>query len=218
MEGQEPGLTPADRTTSEKRTSGKARAASGTRFLLKQFSLERSRRKWGRCQSTGTQDRSDRQGEDAEGLPGSKSVARVEEGARNRGGPGHSCRTNYAGQAGKVAQRQGVRPEGAQGVGSAHSNQWQGASPDAGEGADVLAKLTQATRAVRFPSLWDASDYATTIFSHHRALADRQRPAHAGAGPSSRSRPDRCGYAARTAHVVGTPLTTGVRFGRPENT
>ena len=42
VEGQEPGLTPADRTTSEKRTSGKARAASGTRLPLKRLSLERS--------------------------------------------------------------------------------------------------------------------------------------------------------------------------------
>ena len=43
------------RTTVEKRTPGKARAASGTRILLKQFSLESSRRKRGRCQLTGTQ-------------------------------------------------------------------------------------------------------------------------------------------------------------------
>ena len=35
--------------------TGKARAASGTRILLKQFSLESSRRKRGRCQLAGTQ-------------------------------------------------------------------------------------------------------------------------------------------------------------------
>ena len=193
VEGQEPGLTPADRTTSEKRASGKARAASGTRLPLKRLSLERSRRKWGRCQSTGTQDRSDRQGEDAEGLPGSKSVARVEEGARNRGGPGHSCRTNYAGQADKVVQRQGVRPEGAQGVGSAHSSQWQGASPDAGEGADVLAKLTQATRAVRL------TEHHGPTFLWAKRACQHEEP-----GAANRARRDLCGG----RRATGVPTAT----------
>jgi hypothetical protein len=82
------------------------------------------------------------------GLPGSKSVARAEADARNRGGPESPCRTNCEGQAGRVAQRQEVPPE-SPGVGSAHSIQPQGISPEAGEGADVLAKHTQATRAVR---------------------------------------------------------------------
>ena len=87
-------------------------------------------------------------GEGVEGLPGSESVARAEGGARNRGGPESPCRTNCEGQAGRVAQRQEV-PPGTPGVGSVHSIQRQGASPEAGEGADVLAKPTQATRAVR---------------------------------------------------------------------
>ena len=87
-------------------------------------------------------------GEGVDGLPGSKSVARVEADARNRGGPESPCRTNYEGQAGRAAQRQEA-PSGTPGVGSAHSIQWQGASPETGEGADVLAKHTQATRAVR---------------------------------------------------------------------
>jgi hypothetical protein len=75
-------------------------------------------------------------------------VARAEADARNRGGPESPCRTNYEGQAGRAAQRQEVPPE-SPGVGSVHSIQRQGASPEAGEGADVLAKHTQATRAVR---------------------------------------------------------------------
>ncbi len=87
-------------------------------------------------------------GEGVEGLPGSESVARAEGGARNRGGPESPCRTNCEGQAGRAAQRQAV-PPGTPGVGSVHSIQRQGASPEAGEGADVLAKPTQATRAVR---------------------------------------------------------------------
>ena len=91
-------------------------------------------------------------GEGLESLPGSKSVARAEGVARNRGGPESPCRTNYEGQAGRAAQRQEA-PSGIPGVGSAHSIQRQGASPDAGEGADVLAKHTQATRAVRLTDL-----------------------------------------------------------------
>jgi hypothetical protein len=87
-------------------------------------------------------------GEGVEGLPGSKSVARAEADARNRGGPESPCRTNCEGQAGRATQRQEA-PSGAPGVGSAHSIQWQGASPQTGKGADVLAKPTQATRAVR---------------------------------------------------------------------
>ena len=87
-------------------------------------------------------------GEGLEGLPGSKSVARAEGSARNRGGPESPCRTNCEGQAGRAAQRQEVPPE-SPGVGLAHSIQRQGASPEAGEGADVLAKHTQATSAVR---------------------------------------------------------------------
>ena len=88
------------------------------------------------------------QGEGVEGLPGSKSVARDEADARNRGGPGSPCRTNYEGQAGRAAQRQEVPPE-SPGVGSVHSIQRQGASPEAGEGADMLTQPAQATSAVR---------------------------------------------------------------------
>ena len=87
-------------------------------------------------------------GKVAEGLPGSKSVARAEADARNRGGPESPCRTNYEGQAGREAQPKGV-PPGVSGVGLAHSSQQQGASPDAGEGANSQTKLTQATNAVR---------------------------------------------------------------------
>src|ERR1017187_2667876 len=89
-------------------------------------------------------------GEGIEGLPGSKSVARAEADARNRGGPESPCRTNCEGQAGRAAQRQEA-PPGIPGVGSAHSIQWQSrrGGTDTGEGADVLAKPTQATRAVR---------------------------------------------------------------------
>ncbi len=67
-------------------------------------------------------------GKGVEGLPGSKSVARAEGDARNRGGPESPCRTNCEGQAGRAAQRQEA-PPGAPGVGSAHSIQWQGAAP-----------------------------------------------------------------------------------------
>src|ERR1035438_1025712 len=95
-------------------------------------------------------------GEGVEGLPGSKSVARAEADARNRGGPEGPCRTNCEGQAGRAAQRQEVPPE-SPGVGSAHSipRQSRRGGTDTGEGADVLAKHTQATRAVRMTDQTD---------------------------------------------------------------
>jgi hypothetical protein len=88
-------------------------------------------------------------GEGLEGWPGSKSVARAESSARNRGGPEMSRRTNYASQAGMLLQRQGEATEAVWGVGSAHSRSWQGEGPDMAEGADNLAKPTQATSSVR---------------------------------------------------------------------
>ena len=57
-----------------------------------------------------------------------KSVARAEADARNRGGLESPCRTNYEGQAGRAAQRQEA-PTGVPGVGSAHSIWWQGTAP-----------------------------------------------------------------------------------------
>jgi RNA-directed DNA polymerase len=87
-------------------------------------------------------------GEGVAGLPGSKSVARDEEDAWNRGGPESSCHTNYEGQAGRQAQRQEASA-GTPGVGLAHSIQRQGASPEGGEGANRSTQSAQATRTVR---------------------------------------------------------------------
>ena len=87
-------------------------------------------------------------GEGVAGLPGSKSVARAEADARNRGGPESPCRTNYESQAGRAAQRQEA-PSDAPGVGSAHSTQRQGASPEAGEGANKSTQSAKATSTVR---------------------------------------------------------------------
>jgi hypothetical protein len=89
------------------------------------------------------------QGEGLEGLPGSKSVARAEGCARNRGGPELSRRTNCASQAGMPIQRQGEAAEAVRGVGSARSKSLQGASPEMAEGTDNLTKSTQATSSVR---------------------------------------------------------------------
>jgi hypothetical protein len=75
-------------------------------------------------------------------------VASVEGDTRNEGGPESSCRTNYEGQAGRPAQRQGA-PAGSPGVGLAYSSWRQGASPEASEGANSLTKPTQATSSVR---------------------------------------------------------------------
>src|ERR1035437_7894531 len=62
-------------------------------------------------------------GEGLESLPGSKSVARAEADAWNRGAPESPCRTNCEGQAGRTAQRQEA-PPGTPGVGSARSIHW----------------------------------------------------------------------------------------------
>ena len=104
------------------------------------------------------------EGEGAEGLPGSESVARAEADARNRGGPESPCRTNYESQAGRTAQRQEA-PSGPPGVGSAHSIQRQGASPDAGEGADKSTQPAQATSTVRTTE----ADWQTFL----RAIAEK---------------------------------------------
>ena len=87
-------------------------------------------------------------GKDEEGLPGSKSVARAEGNTWNEGDPKSPCRTNCEGQAGREAQRQGA-PPGIPGVGLAHSSQQQGASPEAGEGANRSTQSAQATSTVR---------------------------------------------------------------------
>ena len=70
-------------------------------------------------------------GEVETGEPGSKSVARDEGDTRNEGDPERACRTNYESQAGRTAQRQEVLSQ-TPGVGSAHSSQPQGSSPEAG--------------------------------------------------------------------------------------
>jgi len=103
-------------------------------------------------------------GEAMEGLPGSKSVARTEGGARNRGGPESPCRTNCESQAGKATQRQGAPPDDP-GVGSAHSIPPQGASPETGEGADTITQSAQATRTVRMTE----TDWQTFL----RAIAEK---------------------------------------------
>ena len=87
-------------------------------------------------------------GEVVEGLPGSKSVARVEGSTRNEGGPESPCRTNCEGQAGRARQRQEATPD-TPGVGLAHSIQPGDANPQAGEGANRSTQSAQATSAVR---------------------------------------------------------------------
>jgi hypothetical protein len=103
-------------------------------------------------------------GEGEKDLPGSKSVARAEGNTRNEGGPESSCRTNYESQAGREAQPKGA-PSGHLGVGSAHTNQRQSASSEAGEGADRSTQPPQATRPVRMTE----ADWQTFL----RAIAEK---------------------------------------------
>jgi len=89
-------------------------------------------------------------GEVSVGLPGSKSVARAEGVARNLGSPVDSRRTNYGGQAGRQAQRQGEPAEGKPGIRLAHSNPPQGPrGSEAGEGANTSTQSAKETSAVR---------------------------------------------------------------------
>jgi hypothetical protein len=103
-------------------------------------------------------------GEGLQGWPGSKSVARAEGGARNRGDLELSRRTNCASQAGMSLQRQGEEAEAVRGVGSARSRSSQGASPGRAEGTDNLTKSTQATSSVRTTE----PNWQTFLWAIHR--------------------------------------------------
>ena len=114
-------------------------------------------------------------GKEAVDLPGSKSVARAKDDARNPGGPELFRRTNYESQAGRVTQRQEVRSDGDQGVGSARTNlpQCRETGMEAGEGADAITQSTQATGPVRKTEydwqtfLWAIAEKASKD-THHR--------------------------------------------------
>ncbi len=114
-------------------------------------------------------------GKEAVDLPGSKSVARAKDDARNPGGPELFRRTNYESQAGRITQRQEVRSDGDQGVGSARTNlpQCRETGMEAGEGADAITQSTQATGPVRKTEydwqtfLWAIAEKASKD-THHR--------------------------------------------------
>jgi len=133
---------------SERRTQVQARAASGTRIPLKQFSLESPNTGGDEVAVTEPNTARADRGKAQAGRSGSERVARAEGEARNRGDPTGPCRTNCEGQAGRRVQRQEA-PSGQSGVGSAHTTQPQGASPEAGEGTDRLTPSAQATSTVR---------------------------------------------------------------------
>lgn len=111
-------------------------------------------------------------GEGEGSLPGSESVASEEGCTRNEGGPESSCRTNYEGQTGRQAQRPEA-PADAPGVGLVHSSRPQGASPEAGEGANRSTQPAKPTRAVRTTEqdwqsfLWAIAEKAYRD-KHHR--------------------------------------------------
>lgn len=102
-------------------------------------------------------------------LPGSKSVARPEQPVRNLGRPETSRRTNYEGQAGQAAQRQGEPPQGPLGIGSLHSSSGQSLQDgtDVGQGSDQTTQPAQATSAVRTTG----QSWPTFL----RAIADKAR-------------------------------------------
>jgi RNA-directed DNA polymerase len=116
------------------------------------------------CSETNTETTA--KGEVVEGLPESKSVARVEGDTRNEGGPESSCRTNCESQAGRETQRQEASTD-CPGVGWAHSIQRQGERPEAGEGDHRATKLAQETSTVRTTE----KDWQTFL----RAIAEKAR-------------------------------------------
>ena len=125
------------------------------------------------CQSEPNTDQ-DRQGEGLDRLPGSKSVARAEEDARNIGRPESSRRTNCESQAGRVTQRQEEGPSNNQGIGSAHSSSTPPQQTEAqkDEGADGHTQLAQETGHARKArkswrtSLRDIADKAKKTRGH----------------------------------------------------
>ena len=89
-------------------------------------------------------------GEVSEGLPGSQSVARVEDETRNLRGPADSRRTNCGGQAGRSNQRQEERTEGKPGFRSVHSSaRARPRGPEPHEGIDTSTQPAKETSAVR---------------------------------------------------------------------
>ena len=175
-EGQEPIDLWVYRTERlfEKRTPVQARAASGTRIPLKQFSLESLNT--GGDEVTVAEPNTVRadNGKARAGRSGSESVARAEGEARNRGGPTGSCRTNCEYQAGKRVQRQEAL-SGPSGVGSVHSTQEQGVSPETGEGADRLTQSAQATSAVRKTESHGQTFLRTIAEKTHRQIGLARR-------------------------------------------
>jgi RNA-directed DNA polymerase len=113
-------------------------------------------------------------GEVAEGLPGSKSVARAEGNTSNEGGPEGSCRTNNEDQAGRQAQRQEASAD-LPGVGLANSIQGQprAIGADLEEGANRSTQSAQATSPVRktepdWPTFLRAIAEKATTNKQHR--------------------------------------------------
>ena len=145
-------------------------------------------------------------GEALEGLPGSQSVARAAEAARNQGDPGGSRRTNYEGQAGRGVQRQEERPEARQGVGFVHSSPWQDASLEAGEGTNRLTKHAQATRCRKN----DGSTLANLPAGDTQRVSLRS-PVRANRTPGSvRGAPgNRCPYLDRHVQPSGLDILAG---------
>lgn len=113
-------------------------------------------------------------GEVSKGLPGSQSVARAEDEARNLRSPANPRRTNCGSQAGRSDQRQEERTDGKSGFRSVHSS--AGArprGPDPHEGTDTSTQPAKETSAVRTTDLrWRTSLRAIATKAaqdpHHR--------------------------------------------------
>ena len=140
------------RTTAEKRTQGTARAATGSRTPVKQFSLDTDHAGGEGFRTSVPNTEGTEQGEVPEGLSGSKSVASEERVCGNLGDPAISRRSNCENPPGRSWQRQEARPTSGVGVRSAHNSARQFRAclgTDLYEGADTNTKLAKETSAVR---------------------------------------------------------------------
>jgi len=167
----------AGRTNSWKRTQGASQAASGSRTPLKQSSLETTRKDAGGDVVALTEPKTEEtvcEGEVSGDLPGSKSVAREAESRTETGTPCRPPERQLRELPGKDVQRQEERPEGEQGIRSAHSSLESGKRcPNPNEGiADTTTQPAKETSAVRTTE----TNWRTSL----RAIAKKaaQNPRH----------------------------------------
>jgi RNA-directed DNA polymerase len=152
-QAQAPAKGAASRTTAGKRTQGTSQAASGSRTLLKQSSLETTKPAGGHSVFVlEAHIEETAKGKVSEDLPGSKSVAREDRAVQKLGRPAAFPGTNCGSQREQEDQRQEGLPTGQQeqGIRLAHSSPGSGTRcPNLDQGASTPTQPAKETSAVR---------------------------------------------------------------------